>query len=75
MKIVINTCFGGFGLSDKAMYRLAELKGLTLYPEINHGMTFYYIVPKDKRTPELQGNRVDYPESVLIAIFIFYQHI
>jgi hypothetical protein len=31
MKIVINTCFGGFGLSCKAEDLYAENKGLTLY--------------------------------------------
>lgn len=30
MKIVINTCFGGFGLSHKAVMRYAELKGINL---------------------------------------------
>lgn len=32
-KVVVNRCFGGFGLSDAAIRRYAELKGLTLYPE------------------------------------------
>ena len=31
-KVVINTCFGGFGLSHKACMRYAELKGFKLYP-------------------------------------------
>lgn len=30
MKIVINTCYGGFGLSDKASHALAELKDVKL---------------------------------------------
>ena len=30
MKIVINTCFGGFSISDKALERYAELKGLKI---------------------------------------------
>lgn len=29
-KVVINTCFGGFGLSDEAVERYAELKGINL---------------------------------------------
>lgn len=29
-KIVINRCFGGFGLSDKAVKRYGEIKGLNL---------------------------------------------
>jgi hypothetical protein len=32
LKIVINKCFGGFGLSRKATERYAELKGFKLYP-------------------------------------------
>ncbi len=31
MKLVINKCFGGFGLSPKAIARLAELRGKTAY--------------------------------------------
>ena len=34
MKIVINTRHGGFGLSDAALHRYAEIKGITLYPEL-----------------------------------------
>ncbi len=35
MKVVINTCYGGFGLSHKAIMRYAEMRGLTLYPWID----------------------------------------
>ena len=31
-KIVINKCFGGFGLSPVAVLKLGEKKGLKLYP-------------------------------------------
>ena len=31
MKIVINACFGGFGLSHKGIMKYAELKGVKLY--------------------------------------------
>lgn len=31
-KIVYNTNYGGFGLSDAAIMRYAEIKGITLYP-------------------------------------------
>jgi hypothetical protein len=34
-EIVINKCFGGFGLSHKATMRYAELKGIILYPYID----------------------------------------
>jgi hypothetical protein len=32
MKVVINKCFGGFGLTHEAIMRYAEIKGITLYP-------------------------------------------
>ncbi len=35
MEIVINICFGGFGLSHKAIMRYAEIKGIKLYPWIS----------------------------------------
>lgn len=45
-KIVINTCYGGFSISEKALFRLAELKGITLYPEKTHTFfTTYWTVP------------------------------
>lgn len=31
MKLVINACFGGFGLSKKAMLRYGELSGTPMY--------------------------------------------
>ena len=34
MRIVINECYGGFGLSHKAIMRYAELSGIALYPAI-----------------------------------------
>jgi hypothetical protein len=36
MKIVINKCFGGFGLSHAAVMRYAELSGFALYPYFGH---------------------------------------
>jgi len=34
-KIVINKCYGGFGLSHKAVMRYAEIKGIKLYPYLD----------------------------------------
>ena len=50
MKLVINTCFGGFGLSEKAMRRYFELKGWPLYVE-KHGSlhsTYWKVPPEDR---------------------------
>ncbi|MFA5423959.1 MAG: hypothetical protein WC374_08895 [Phycisphaerae bacterium] len=48
MKIVINVCFGGFGLSDEGILKYAEIKGIKLYPEkakLSLGSDNYYTVP------------------------------
>ena len=44
-KIVINRCYGGFGLSYKGTLRYAEIKGITLYPWL------------DKITRDVYGER------------------
>ena len=49
MKVVINACHGGFGLSEKAFLRYAELKGLTVYPEGTGIFTTYWLVPEGER--------------------------
>lgn len=54
-KIVYNGCFGGFGLSRKAVERYAEIKGVKLYPEHNEkyaplDFTTWWVVPPEGRT-------------------------
>lgn len=45
-KIVINSCFGGFDLSEKGVLRYAALKNIDLYPwKGKSGMTHYTTVP------------------------------
>ncbi len=44
-KVVINKCYGGFGLSHKGVMRYAEIKRITLYPWL------------DDRTKEVYGER------------------
>lgn len=49
MKVVINKCFGGFGLSDAGFERYLELKGITWYTGKNKfGYTPYYTVPEEE---------------------------
>jgi hypothetical protein len=46
-KIVINTCYGGFNLSDDAMLRYADLKGILVYPRKDRwGSTTYFTSPE-----------------------------
>jgi hypothetical protein len=55
VRIVINSCFGGFGLSDEGIKRYAELKGLKLYPEVGkYDSTTYWTVPINKRSKLLK---------------------
>jgi hypothetical protein len=48
-KIVINSCFGGFSVSRKAILRYAELKGIPLYIEKTDWDDIYWTVPKEDR--------------------------
>jgi len=48
MKVAINRCWGGFGLSKKAVLRYAEIKGIKLYPDDSSKFyVLYYLVPKE----------------------------
>ena len=48
MKIVINKCYGGYGLSTEAVLRYAELKGITLYAQKTSLFTHFYTVPVEE---------------------------
>jgi hypothetical protein len=50
-KIVYNACFGGFGLSEAAVLRYCELKGITVFPESDRFYgSAYWLVPREERT-------------------------
>jgi D-arabinose 5-phosphate isomerase GutQ len=68
MKVVINKCYGGFGLSSEAMHLYAKKKGITLYPESAFSglVEIYYTVPADKRTKQLE-NWHEQPQAVRAA--------
>lgn len=55
MKVVINKCYGGFGLSHEGMMRYAELKGLMLYPEGAGWFITYWTAPPKDRAVVLSG--------------------
>jgi len=57
-KIVVNACYGGFGISEAGMLRYAELKGITLYAELSQfSMMTYYTVPPDQRVEPLSSEQ------------------
>ena len=45
MKVAINRCWGGFSISEKAVFRYAELKGITIVARKTDSdyFTHYYI--------------------------------
>jgi hypothetical protein len=51
-KIVINACYGGFGLSHEAVMRYCEIKGITVYPEQGKDYwkfwTYWLFKPEDR---------------------------
>ena len=57
MKVVYNGCYGGFSISDAAIKRYAEIKGLTLYPEkdARWSSVTYWTVPENERGAVLEG--------------------
>lgn len=72
-KIVINTIFGGFGLSDKAMLEYAKRKDIPVYPEKHMGCTIFYLNPKDVSPPEifrkhLYCRDIDRSDPILVDI-------
>lgn len=65
-KVVYNSCYGGFSLSDDAVKRYASLKGWTLYPEESRfGFMVYWKVPPDQRAPVLAD--ADFNDAPLAA--------
>lgn len=56
-KIVINACFGGFGLSDDALVDYARRKGLTVYPETVDDLTLLWLIPPGKERDEVTYNQ------------------
>jgi len=50
-KVVINTCYGGFGLSEEGVREYAKRKGITLYKEKDEkfNLTVYWTCPPEKR--------------------------
>ena len=64
-KIVYNACYGGFSLSEKAVLRIAELKGITIYKGKGNSLyTPFYLVPEEeyKRVEAIAKEKRDWTE-------------
>jgi len=57
MKIVINKCYGGFGVSHKGIMRWAELKGITLYPFTEEKLHDF---SNQKYIPYIEGSEIPF---------------
>ena len=66
MKIVINQCYSGFGLSGAGIKAYADRKGIPCYPEAGpDGFTTYWTVPKDQRiTDTVRWEEMPTPERI-----------
>ena len=58
MKVVINRCFGGFGLSHEGILKYAEIKGITLYTCVGVDKSFdskFKLATGKEKTNSLMG--------------------
>ena len=62
MKLVINTCYGGFSISAAAIHRMAELKDVTLYVEHPACGDGHWIVPPEQRENQDNFYTLSYQE-------------
>lgn len=68
-KVVVNRCYGGFGLSHAGVLAYAMHKGITLWPEHDgseFGFWTYWLLPPDQR-PKAQDNWHDMTQEQRIA--------
>jgi len=77
MKVIINTCFGGYGLSDEAVQAYAKAKGLTLFSDtsmrwrtgysfvlVDQGLDFHARFSPDYDIPRDDPTLVDVLETL-----------
>jgi len=64
MKVVINTCFGGFGLSPQAIFKFAELSGIKVYPYVDIRDEKHRQTEKVRRLEKSECNDNDLRECI-----------
>jgi hypothetical protein len=56
-KVVINGCYGGFGLSYSAILRYAEIKDMEIWPvNGDHDIITYWLVPESERVEDCEDD-------------------
>jgi len=69
MKVVINSCYGGFGLSHEAILRYAELKGIKLFWEGEGGTFDHYYTSKDmKNSAYFSYRKIKRDDPILVQV-------
>lgn len=65
-KIVYNACFGGFGLSEAAVRRYAELKGLNYGSDGNEHWHISYL--RDKDGKRISAYNIERADPLLVQV-------
>jgi len=68
-KVVYNACYGGFGLSNKAIELYAELSGFKLFPIKDGYMTFWFAEDPKGRTVDQMFRKI----GLINPTSIFYE--
>ena len=68
-KILINANFGGYELSEKAMQRYAELKGISLYANRRDAMHPLLHASRKNRRQLFSGSDIERNDPLLIQVF------
>lgn len=75
-KIVINKCYGGFGLSDDAVVRYGELAGLNLVKtETKNGASFFYEEGRVDNAHFFYEGNLDRDDKYLVQVVEELKHI
>jgi hypothetical protein len=66
-EVVINTCYGGFGLSGEAIELYLKLKNITTYPEKDEWGHILYWLDK-KKTKIFYDQDLDRHDPILVSV-------
>jgi hypothetical protein len=66
-EVVINTCYGGFGLSKKAYELYLKLKNITTYPETDKwGSTIHWL--NKEKTEHFYDRHLERHDPTLVSV-------
>ena len=65
MKIVINTCYGGFGISEVAMRRYAELKG---WDFVKNDRFYFYAQNPNQKIETIFPHDLERDDPLLVQV-------